>query len=78
MCAIRNGSNRSISDLNRKRRELSDHVSNPSPCALVDHRWYHDEITSGFHMVVNIGGETYGFWDLGIIGAAGKQDDACS
>lgn len=43
-----------------------------SPCALVHPRWYHDEITSGFHMVVNITGETYGFWDLGIIGAAGR------
>lgn len=34
-------------------------------------RWYHDEITNGFHMAVTIGGDTYGFWDLGIVGAAG-------
>eukprot|EP00903_Cladosiphon_okamuranus_P005398 g5386.t1 len=38
------------------------------------HWWYHDEITSGFHMVVTIGGDTYGFWDLGILGAAGNTE----
>ncbi|CAN0190568.1 unnamed protein product [Scytosiphon promiscuus] len=38
------------------------------------HWWYHDEITSGFHMVATIGGETYGFWDLGIIGASGNTE----
>eukprot|EP00752_Nemacystus_decipiens_P001804 g1743.t1 len=38
------------------------------------HWWYHDEITSGFHMVVSIGGDTYGFWDLGILGAAGNTE----
>ncbi|CAN0390676.1 unnamed protein product, partial [Ectocarpus sp. 12 AP-2014] len=39
-----------------------------------EHWWYHDEITNGFHMSVTIGGDTYGFWDLGIIGAAGNTE----
>ncbi|CAM9376793.1 unnamed protein product, partial [Ectocarpus sp. 13 AM-2016] len=39
-----------------------------------EHWWYHDEITNGFHMAVTIGGDTYGFWDLGIIGAAGNTE----
>ncbi|CAM9839151.1 unnamed protein product, partial [Hapterophycus canaliculatus] len=38
------------------------------------HWWYHDEITSGFHMVATFAEETYGFWDLGIIGAAGNTE----